>query len=417
MSSDGGSPCLWRRPIGGIRSPERRAYAEYGSGAKPPDPTTCDKTVDGGRDVIVMRGFPRGGTGRARRHPDVSARARRVTTTRPGRAAHARADPTPTRRGAAPGPSRHTPGARRRHAPGAEAPHARTATAKSLRGSGAARAEQARGKSCGRHARTRIPAGPGDPARSTPDGPAPRAPARARQHPPRHARHPDPPGRHPGPPGRRTASAWADTPAHPDGQHLGAADVPSSRPALAPRPASDPPRRGPKRRLTRTGNTSAQPTSRPADRHWHLARQATRPGTPGIPAHPAGTPPRPGRPGPPGRHPASAWADTPAHPDGRHLGAADIPPRSAVLASAWPAARLGGATCRLGVRACFGPGAAGTPAPSAPAAPTGRVGASRPDRTGQEVSQARPGKKILISRAEDSSESDAWIRFSRTITP
>ncbi|MCO4693985.1 hypothetical protein LRR80_00013 [Streptomyces sp. RO-S4] len=239
MSSDGGSPCLWRRPIGGIRSPERRAYAEYGSGAKPPDPATCDKTVDGGRDVIVMRGFPRGGTGRARRHPDVSARARRVTTTRPGRAAHARADPTPTRRGAAPGPSRHTPGARRRHAPGAEAPHARTATAKSLRGSGAARAEQARGKSCGRHARTRIPAGPGDPARSTPDGPAPRAPARARQHPPRHARHPDPPGRHPGPPGRRTASAWADTPAHPDGQHLGAADVPprSAVPASAGRRA------------------------------------------------------------------------------------------------------------------------------------------------------------------------------------
>lgn len=29
----------------------------------------------------------------------------------------------------------------------------------------------------------------------------------------------------------------------------------------------------------------------------------------------------------------------------------------------------------------------------------------------------RPGKKIFSSRAADSSESEAWIRFSRTIVP
>lgn len=30
---------------------------------------------------------------------------------------------------------------------------------------------------------------------------------------------------------------------------------------------------------------------------------------------------------------------------------------------------------------------------------------------------ARPGKKIFTSRSADSSESEAWIRFSRTMTP
>ncbi len=31
--------------------------------------------------------------------------------------------------------------------------------------------------------------------------------------------------------------------------------------------------------------------------------------------------------------------------------------------------------------------------------------------------QTRPGKKIFSSRSADSSESEAWIRFSRTMTP
>ncbi|GHE73583.1 hypothetical protein GCM10018782_54060 [Streptomyces griseoaurantiacus] len=31
--------------------------------------------------------------------------------------------------------------------------------------------------------------------------------------------------------------------------------------------------------------------------------------------------------------------------------------------------------------------------------------------------QKRPGKKIFSSRSAESSESEAWIRFSRTMTP